>query len=276
MEQSLPHFVLTLPQNFHMSGILFDDIVFGPLKSRRFGISLGINLLPAKAKICSFNCIYCECGLTGDEAVGKARLFTPEEIRFSLEERLKALQIENIYPDNITFAGNGEPTLHPKFAQIVDVVCGLRDTYFPKSKITVLSNSTMLSKPTVHEALLKVDNNVLKLDAGTQLTFDRINRPVHKILLADVVEQLCTFNGNVTIQTLFLRGKLNGHTIDNTKKEEVNLWLSHLKRIQPKMVMLYPIDRLTPETNLEKITLTELDTIAEQVRGIGLYAEVYF
>jgi wyosine [tRNA(Phe)-imidazoG37] synthetase (radical SAM superfamily) len=259
-----------------MSGILFDDIVFGPLKSRRFGISLGINLLPSKAKICSFNCIYCECGLTGNEAVVNTRLFTPEEIHFSLEERFKALQNENVYPDNITFAGNGEPTLHPKFAQIVDVVSGLRDTYFPKSKITVLSNSTMLYKPSVHDALMKVDNNVLKLDAGTQLSFDRINRPVHKILLDDVIEQLCSFKGNVTIQTLFLRGIVNGQTIDNTTKGEVDLWLSHLKRIEPKMVMLYPIDRLTPETNLEKITLNELNSIAEQVRGIGLNAEVYY
>ena len=259
-----------------MSGILFDAIVFGPLKSRRFGISLGINLLPAKAKICSFNCIYCECGLTGNEVVEKVRLFTPEEIKFSLEERFRALQKENVYPDSITFAGNGEPTLHPKFPQIVDVVIGLRDAYFQKSKITVLSNSTMLNKPSVHEALLKVDNNVLKLDAGTQLTFDRINRPVNTIQLADVISNLCSFKGNVTIQTLFLRGTVNGHSIDNTTKEEVDLWLSHLKRIQPKMVMIYPIDRLTPETKLEKITLSELDAIAEKVRSIGLKAGIYF
>ena len=259
-----------------MSGILFDDIVFGPLKSRRFGISLGINLLPAKAKICSFNCIYCECGLTGEETQEKARLFTPEEIRYSLEQRFKALQNENIYPDSLTFAGNGEPTLHPKFGAIVVEVAGLRNTYFPKAKITVLSNSTMLYKQSVYDALLRVDNNVLKLDAGTQATFDQINRPVKKIMLSNIIDRLSSFNGNVIIQTLFLRGMLDGHPVDNTTKTEVDAWLGHLKRIQPKMVMLYPIDRRTPVESLEKITLEELDAIADQVRGIGLNAEVYF
>jgi wyosine [tRNA(Phe)-imidazoG37] synthetase (radical SAM superfamily) len=259
-----------------MSGILFDDIVFGPLKSRRFGISLGINLLPAKAKICSFNCIYCECGLTGNEVIEKTRLFTPDEIQNSLEDRFKALQNENVYPDSLTFAGNGEPTLHPKFARIVDDVCELRDKYFPKAKITVLSNSTLLHKPYVHQALLKVDNNVLKLDAGTQNTFDQINRPVKKILLSEVINQLCAFKGNITIQTLLLRGMVNGKPVDNTTETEVDAWLGHLKRIQPKLVMLYPIDRRTPVETLEKITLDELNTIAEKVRGIGLNAEVYF
>jgi len=259
-----------------MSGILFDDIVFGPLRSRRFGISLGINLLPSKAKICTFNCIYCECGLTGNEVIEKTHLFSPDDIRNSLEERFKALQHEHVYPDSLTFAGNGEPTLHPKFSRIVDDVCELRDKYFPKAKITVLSNSTLLSKPSVHQALLKVDNNVLKLDAGTQGTFYMINRPVKKILLAEVIDQLCAFKGNITIQTLFLRGMVNGQPVDNTTKTEVDAWLGHLQRIQPKLVMLYPIDRRTPVETLEKTTLDELDIIAEQVRGIGLKAEVYF
>lgn len=259
-----------------MSGILFDDIVFGPLKSRRFGISLGINLLPAKAKICSFNCIYCECGLTGEEVVEKARLFTPEEISFSLEERFKALQGENVYPDSLTFAGNGEPTLHPKFGAIVVEVSRLRDIYFPKAKITVLSNATMLHKQSVYDALLRIDNNVLKLDAGTQATFDQINRPVKKILLSNIIDRLCSFNGNVIIQTLFLRGMLDGKPVDNTTRAEVDAWLGHLFLIQPKLVMLYPIDRRTPVETLEKLTLDELDSIAEKVRGIGLNAEVYF
>jgi wyosine [tRNA(Phe)-imidazoG37] synthetase (radical SAM superfamily) len=259
-----------------MSGILFDDIVFGPLKSRRFGISLGINLLPAKAKICSFNCIYCECGLTGEEVVEQARLFTPEEISFSLEERFKALKGENVYPDSLTFAGNGEPTLHPKFGAIVVEVSRLRDTYFPKAKITVLSNATMLHKQSVYDALLRIDNNVLKLDAGTQATFDQINRPVKKILLSNIIDRLCSFNGNVIIQTLFLRGMLDGKPVDNTTRAEVDAWLGHLFLMQPKLVMLYPIDRRTPVETLEKLTLDELDSIAGKVRGIGLNAEVYF
>jgi len=259
-----------------MSGILFDEIVFGPLKSRRFGISLGINLLPAEIKICTFNCIYCECGLTKPDPNVNSKLFKPEHIRHSLEERFKALKNENIYPDSLTFAGNGEPTLHPQFAAIIDDVLKLRDTYFPRARVTVLSNATMLHKESVRQALLKIDGNVLKLDAGTQATFDQINRPSKAIALDEIVNQLCDFNGNVIIQTMFLRGILEGKPVDNTTETEVSAWLGHLARIRPKMVMLYPIDRRTPVESLQKITAEELDAIATRVRQIGINAEVYY
>ena len=258
-----------------MPGILFDDIVFGPLKSRRFGISLGINLLPANKKICSFNCIYCECGLTKPEPVVKALLFKPSRIRHSLEERFKALLHENIYPDSLTFAGNGEPTLHPQFAVIVDDVVKLRDTWFPKARVTVLSNATMLHKKSVRGALLRIDSNVLKLDAGTQSTFNQINRPSKAIMLDAIVNRLCDFNGHVIIQTMFLRGVLNDQPVDNTTEAEVSAWLGHLGRIRPKLVMIYPIDRRTPVESLQKITAAELDAIATRVRQIGINAEVY-
>ncbi len=258
-----------------MSGILFDDIVFGPLKSRRFGISLGINLLPANLKVCSFNCIYCECGLTKPNPAVKSKLFKPEQIRFSLEERFKALQKEHIYPDSLTFAGNGEPTLHPQFATIVDDVVKLRDTYFPRARVTVLSNATLLHKASVREALYKIDGNVLKLDAGTQATFNQINRPSKAIILEDIVSRLCDFDGHVIIQTMFLRGILNGNAVDNTTEAEISAWLGHLGRIRPQLVMIYPIDRRTPVENLEKITPEELETIATRVKQIGINAEVY-
>jgi wyosine [tRNA(Phe)-imidazoG37] synthetase (radical SAM superfamily) len=267
--------VLPLLQISDMSGILFDEIVFGPLKSRRFGISLGINLLPADIKICSFNCIYCECGLTKPNPAVKSKLFKPGQIRFSLEQRFKALQQENVYPDSLTFAGNGEPTLHPQFATIVDDVVKLRDTYFPRARVTVLSNATMLHKESVRKALLKIDGNVLKLDAGTQVTFDQINRPSKAITLENIVNQLCDFEGHVIIQTMFLRGSLGGQVVDNTTEAEVSAWLGHLARIRPKLVMLYPIDRRTPVESLQKIPAGELDAIATRVKQIGINAEVY-
>ena len=258
-----------------MSGILFDEIVFGPLKSRRFGLSLGINLLPANIKICSFDCIYCECGLTITNPTLKSLLFKPDQIRYSLEERFKALQHENIYPDSLTFAGNGEPTLHPQFATIVDDVVKLRNTYFPRARVTVLSNATMLHKKSVREALLRIDSNVLKLDAGTQATFNQINRPLKAILMNQIVNFLCDFNGHVIIQTMFLRGILNGQPVDNTTEAEVSAWLGHLRRIRPKLVMIYPIDRRTPVESLQKITAEDLGAIATRVRQIGINAEVY-
>lgn len=259
-----------------MSGILFDEIVFGPVRSRRFGISLGINLLPLDSKLCSYDCIYCECGLTKHLSGHKPKLFSAGEIRTSLEQRFKALSANSLSPDNITFAGNGEPTLHPEFAGIIDDTITLRNQYFAEAKITVLSNATMLNRPSVVEALKKTDNNVLKLDAGTNNTFRAINRPLNPVSLDEVVERLKIFNGNLTIQTLFLRGLVDGVHIDNTTEEEVNLWLTHLRQISPSLVMLYPIDRRTPYTTLEKVSEEELQALARRVESMGLKAEVFY
>jgi wyosine [tRNA(Phe)-imidazoG37] synthetase (radical SAM superfamily) len=258
-----------------MSGILFDEIIFGPVKSRRFGVSLGINLLPLDLKLCSFDCIYCECGLTGHEKARKPELYKTERILASLEDRLKGLAGSHLIPDSITFAGNGEPTMHPDFGKIIDGVILLRNQYFPAARITVLSNATMLNRNHVKEALLKADNNVLKLDAGTNSTFQAINRPLSPISIEEVVDRLVEFKGDLTIQTLFLRGNINGVMVDNTTKPEVEAWLGHMGRIRPKLVMLYPIDRLTPFAALEKISPSELASIARQVEAIGLKAEVF-
>jgi len=259
-----------------MSGFLFDEIVFGPVKSRRFGLSLGINLLPLDSKLCSYNCIYCECGLTKHKSGHKPKLFSVAEIRFSLQQHFEALSHESLAPDNITFAGNGEPTLHPEFAAIIDDAINLRSQYFPEAKITVLSNATMLNRPAVVEALKKIDNNVLKIDAGTNETFRAINRPLSPVTLEEVVDRLMIFNGNLTIQTLFLRGTIGSTLVDNTTDHEVNLWLGHLQRINPKLVMLYPIDRRTPYASLEKISEAELKFLAGRVEEIGLKAEVFY
>ncbi len=259
-----------------MSGILFDEIVFGPVKSRRFGVSLGINLLPLHGKMCSFNCVYCECGLNEDHKKEKNKLFTAEEINTSLRNRFVALNSGGLIPDNITFAGNGEPTLHPDFENIIENAIRLRNEFFPKAKITVLSNATRLDRPAVKRALLKIDNNVLKLDAGTDATFQSINRPTHPLTLAEVVKNLKSFGGNLTIQTMLVRGEVDGKTVDNTTEAELALWLGHIREINPKLVMLYPIDRQTPYRTLEKVPEAEFQALAKRVEAMGIKVEVFY
>lgn len=258
-----------------MSGFLFHDIIFGPVKSRRLGSSLGINLLPLARKFCSFNCIYCECGWSPEESSVKESLPKREDIARLLEEKLQELKENDMPPDNITFAGNGEPTIHPEFALIVKDTIALRDKYFPDAFTTVLSNSSMIHKKDIFEALKLVDQNILKLDAGTQEQFERINLPPSYLSLESLVGILSKFNGDVIIQTLFLRGTYNDQIIDNTSEEEVSLWLEHLKKIKPRLVMMYPIDRKTPAKDLKKISSEEMHKIAERVHQLGIKTEVF-
>lgn len=258
-----------------MSGFLFDDIVFGPVRSRRFGVSLGINLLPESRKICNFNCVYCECGLSDYNLASGTKLHTSGEIIDSLRSRFDSLSNEGLKPDNITFAGNGEPTLHPDFAEIIDQTIDLRNRYFPNALITVLSNSTRLHIPEIKKALLKIDNNVLKLDAGSQEMFEKINRCAGNVLLQDVVNQLATFDGKLSIQTLFLRGVVNGIVIDNTSRNELDLWLDHIRIIKPELVMIYPIERETAESGIEKIGKEELNFIAALLEPLNIKTEVF-
>jgi wyosine [tRNA(Phe)-imidazoG37] synthetase (radical SAM superfamily) len=259
-----------------MAGILFDEIVFGPVKSRRFGVSLGINLLPLQGKMCSFNCVYCECGLTDEHKKEKLILFTAAEINASLQSRFEALKTGGLDPDNITFAGNGEPTLHPEFESIIDNTIRLRDEFFPKAMITVLSNATRLHRADVKRALLRIDNNVLKLDAGTNATFLAINRPTHPITLEKVIQELKNFGGNLTIQTMLIRGEVDGIHVDNTTEEELTLWLKHIREINPKIVMLYPIDRQTPYRTLEKVPEPEFQALVKRIEALGIKAEVFY
>lgn len=254
---------------------LFNEIVFGPVSSRRFGVSLGINLLPDTMKYCTFNCIYCECGLTSDDQEERARLYSTADVLDALEKRFSELHEKNLHPDNITFAGNGEPTIHPGFYQIIIKTIELRDRYFKDAKITVLSNATRLDKKQVRDALNMIDHNVLKLDAGSEMMFRAINRPNTPVTLAKVVDGLKSFEGNVIIQTLFIRGNVKGEFIDNTTADEVKLWLGHLAEIKPSLVMLYSLSREAPEDGLVKVTSDELEGIAAKVRELGIAAEVY-
>lgn len=247
---------------------LFDKIIFGPVRSRRLGVSLGVNLLPVDAKICSFDCIYCECGF--NTTMQESPLPTREQVYAALEAKLREMVAANESPDVITFAGNGEPTLHTQFKDIIDDTIALRDRYCPEAKVSVLSNSTRIHKPAVFRALQQVDNNILKFDSAIESTVQRLDRPVSKQFTVNrQIEDLKRFNGNLIIQTLFLRGKLKDGAIDNTTEEEVSLWLEALKIIRPKQVMIYSIDRETPTKGLEKVPLETLQQIAERTRKIG-------
>lgn len=260
-------------RQIHSMAILFEDIVFGPVHSRRFGLSLGINLLPVGYKFCTFNCVYCECGWTHKDQMQKEELPSLEAIRQTMQEAFANL---NSSPDNITFAGNGEPTIHPDFHAIIDETIRLRNQYFPRAKVTVLSNASQLHKPKILEALKKVDNNVLKLDAGTDEMFQKINNPAGNLSLNHIVTHLKKFKpGELTIQTLFLRGYIDGTRVDNTTSNEVNHWITHIKAIQPKNVMIYSIDREPPAKHLEKIDSSELQKIAREIEKAGINTEIY-
>ncbi len=258
-----------------MSGFLFEQIIFGPIRSRRLGVSLGVNLLPLNAKICSFNCLYCECGLTTEDDKNHNRFPKREEVKSELEEKLIQFNKRNAYIDNITFAGNGEPTLNPDFSDIIDDTIELRNRYMPDCKISVLCNSSMTGEEKVFKALLKVDKNILKLDAGREETFRIINNPRTSITLQEIVENLKNFRGKLIIQSLFVKGNYNGEYFDNTTEDELNAWLKHIKAIKPEAVMIYSIARETPVESVEKISPEKLFEIAQKVEAIGVETEVY-
>ncbi len=255
--------------------MLFENMVFGPIHSRRLGTSLGVNVLPTEKKYCSFNCIYCECGWNEIDTRDNVPLNDRKDIRAALEKRLSSSSSEeNAKIDSITFSGNGEPTLHPEISGIVDDVISLRNLYCPQAKVTILSNSTFLVRDDVFSALQKIDNPILKLDAGTERMFNLINKPV-SAKFDTMVERLKAFGSKCIIQTLLLRGENDGHKIDNTCEEEFVPWLEIVKSINPRSVMLYSIDRITPEKNLEKLLIPELERYADRVRELGIETKTY-
>ncbi|MDP4278295.1 MAG: radical SAM protein [Bacteroidota bacterium] len=248
-----------------MATILFNEIIFGPVHSRRLGVSLGVNLLPVNGKVCSFDCLYCECGLNKDHKGG--HLPKAEEVKEALEIKLKKMKADGIAPDVITFAGNGEPTLHPDFSRIIDDTIELRNAFFPKAKISVLSNATHLDNPSVVEALKKIENPILKLDSAFDKTVQVLNRPLSPAFsVANLVERLKAIDGKIIIQTLFIRGSYEGEPFDNTTEAEVTAWISLVKEIAPESVMIYTIDRETPIKGLVRIPVRELKAIAERLR----------
>lgn len=256
-------------------GIVYPSPIFGPIHSRRLGISLGINLLPADGKVCTFDCIYCECGFNKEHRP-HLPLPTRAEVAEALEKQLQKMQADHTAPDVLTFAGNGEPTAHPDFAGIIDDTIALRNRYFPQAKVSVLSNATRCMLPKVHAALKLVDNNILKLDTVSDEYIRRVDRPTGAYNVDDVVRALQAFEGHAIVQTLFMKGTSNGKDVNNMGDEYVLPWLEAVKKIAPQMVMIYTIDRQTPDPGLVKASHEELDRIADRVRAAGLEVEVAY
>ncbi len=251
--------------------VIFPSPIFGPIHSRRLGVSLGINLLPDDGKVCSFDCIYCECGFNAERRTKKL-LPTREEVRTALEEKLKDMQANGPAPDVLTFAGNGEPTAHPHFPEIIEDTLALRDRYFPKAKVSVLSNSTFIDRPAVFEALNKIDNNILKLDTVDEEYIHLLDRPNGKYSVKKIIERMKEFEGNCIVQTMFLKGSYQGKDVDNTSDKYVLPWIEAVKEIAPRQVMIYTIDRETPDHNLQKATHEELDRIVALLEKEGIPA----
>lgn len=254
---------------------LWESIAFGPVKSRRLGSSLGINLLPTSKKICSFNCVYCECGWTEDESIVFEDFYPLSIVMEVIEKKIANCYQENISIDSITFAGNGEPTLHPDFGKIVDKLIILRDRYYPEAVITCLSNSTQLHREDVKKALQRIENPIMKLDAGYERFYQWINQPLFPVNLSDIIENLKTFNGKVIIQTLFTKEITENETFDNSSGDELKQLMENIRSINPSMVMLYSLDRETPDKQLIKIEKERLEDIAHEIERMNVKAGVY-
>ena len=251
-----------------MATILFDQIVFGPIHSRRLGSSLGVNLLPRHGKVCSFDCLYCECGFNSG---GKedTRLPTYEEFCEALESKLTEIRNLNERIDTITFSGNGEPTVHPQFPSIISEALRLRRKLFPLAKVSVLTNGSRIHIPQVKEALLSVDNAIIKLDSAFDQTVIDIDRPQYKYSVAEMVKNLEPYKGKFVLQTMFLRGEHEGVVIDNTTPQEVSAWRKLAIELEPREIMIYTIDRETPAKNLSKVSVEVMEQIAAPLKSLG-------
>ena len=258
-----------------MGTFLFEDIIFGPVNSRRLGVSLGLNLVPVNRKVCTFNCIYCECGWTNERHLPSEGFPGRDLVSDSLKKKLVEMRSVGLKPDSLTFAGNGEPTLHPGFGSIISDTIEIRDRYAPEARIVVLSNASLAGRPSVREALKRVEKNILKLDTGFEATFRILNRPPPGIKLADIIGNLKLFPENLIIQTLFIRGSHGGNHIDNTKEEEVAALLELYREIKPAEVQVYTIARDTPINTLQRIPLAVLEAIAARIEKLGIRTSVY-
>lgn len=266
--------ILVYLRNCTTMTALYEQIIYGPVSSRRLGKSLGVNLLPLHSKLCSFDCIYCECGWNSEHP-GNREFNSREEVRLALEQALKGFAQRSEGLDVITFAGNGEPTLHPDFPEIIQDTISLRDRYMPAARISVLSNATRIGIQGVREALAKVDNNILKIDSAIEQTIRLIDNPQGDYSLQRIVQWMKLFEGELTVQTMFLTGSVNGHRVDNTTEEEICAWLKLLEEIRPKSVMAYTIARDTPCQTLQKASRETLENIARRVRSLGIECSAF-
>lgn len=254
-----------------MSTILYPSPIVGPIHSRRLGISLGVNVNPGDGKICTFDCIYCEVGFNASHRPAQPRP-SRAHIAECLEAKLAGMRGQGAALDVITFSGNGEPTGHPDFLGIMQDTIRLRNSYYPGAKVSVLTNSTFAHRPDVHRALLMADNNIMKLDTVCAEYIGMVDRPTQpSYSVESIIEQMCSFNGHVIIQTMFMKGTdSQGRSVDNTSDRFVTPWLEALRRIGPSEVMIYTIDRETPCGTLLKATPHELDGIRDRVAAEGI------
>lgn len=258
-----------------MSTIIYPSPIFGPVHSRRLGVSLGINLMPADGKVCTFDCIYCECGFNADHRPTLKRP-TREEVSTALEARLRSMKDEGVLPDVLTFAGNGEPTAHPDFLNIIKDTITLRNRYCPTAKVSVLSNATLIMRPQVFEALMLVDNNILKLDTVNTEYISIVNRPTGHYDVRELIEKMKEFRGHCIVQTMFMHGTSNGQDVGNLTDKYIDPWLKAVKEISPQQVMIYTIDRETPDHDLTKATHEELDSIVARIEAMGIKASASY
>lgn len=258
-----------------MSTFLWESIAFGPIHSRRLGYSLGINLLPIDEKICTFNCLYCECGWTLEKNINARKHYPLEVVLQAIEHKLADCSANDVPVDSITFSGNGEPTLYPFFDKLIDALLILRDKYYPSAVITCLSNSTQLFRPEIISALKKIENPLLKLDAGTQEMLNIVNAPLANVDIEEVTNQLCSFEGKLVVQTLFFSGEKDGKPFDNSVGEEWDSWLERIKRIKPERIMVYSLDRETPAMNLHKFSIEYLQQLVDKLKAEGFDAVAY-
>ena len=247
----------------------FDEIVFGPIKSRRLGSSLGVNLLPSKGKLCNFDCIYCECGWNKDGAQDRT-LPSLESVRKALKEKIESLSMEGMPVDSITFSGNGEPTIHPDFPEIVDTVLELRDRYYPQARVSVLSNATMISRGKVKEALKKVDNPILKLDASDNALVGLINKPAGSYDIEEVISGMKEFEGDFVLQTMFLRSP----DFDLSEPAQLKKWMDIVRELRPREIMVYTIDRETPDKTLGKYSVQEMRDMVRPLIDEGFNIQI--
>jgi wyosine [tRNA(Phe)-imidazoG37] synthetase (radical SAM superfamily) len=245
----------------------FDDIVFGPIRSRRLGSSLGVNILPSKGKLCNFDCVYCECGWNRD-GVSDRKFPTLAEVEEALESKISTLAADCVPVDSITFSGNGEPTVNPDFPEIIDVVLRLRDRFYPSAKVSVLSNATMLDRNEVFEALRKVDNPILKIDAPNDALVTMINKPQGSYSLENVVARMAEFKGDFVLQTMFLRSP------DFDLGQTVEDWRNIVRRLKPRETMVYTIDRETPDKTLQKYTVEQMTEFVKPLQDEGYVIQI--
>ena len=247
----------------------FDDIVFGPIFSRRLGSSLGVNILPSKGELCNFDCVYCECGWNRD---GKSDNVFPRlaEVEAALEEKMSKAAAEGVPVDSITFSGNGQPTMNPDFPQIIEAKLRLSDKYFPQAKVSVLSNATLIGRKSVAEALMKVDNPILKIDAASDEAVRKINKPAGHYCLDEIVDSLKAFEGNFVLQTMFLKSS----EVDTTVPALLERWMDIVRLLKPREIMVYTIDRETPDKTLGKYTVEEITAFVQPLIDEGFKIQV--